>query len=783
VDQPNHDENAGEFDNSVTMVMNVFSILHLGWDFQNHKHSVDITMFPRFVLVVGMLLLTAQLPPELLAAVVTGEVRDANNNRSLAGANVVLEGTNFGHSTDLDGQFELDNLPSGSYTLTVSHLGYRAYSETVSLTDGSSLVNLAIPLYSDAVELDQVVYTATRTMRQLKDVPLTTELVTRREIEETGALNAAEALESEIGIEVREDFSGQGVMLQGVDPERVLILVDGNRVIGRVNGSIDLNQLSTQGVKQIEVVKGALSTLYGSEAIGGVINIITEDPVHPLRITAEMTGGGWVPNDDSDHDSSIPATTYSPSIEVQARHGSVGLQAGARYEETGLIDVNPGTEHTDGSPGADKLSGHGKLTFDANDATRFIVTGRYLTEDLNWIEDAGFTSVSVQFDDEETNSRTDLSAEARMQPDWAELLSFKVYRSDNDHIWEKFTQGASRFRKDVSESGETYTEFSSQLTRYFTARHRFTSGADLYFWDISSHTELGETSTDFQGELTAWDAYLQDEWTVRDDVTLVPGVRIEQHEVYGTHYSPKLSSMWAIRDDLRLRASVGQGYRAPTSKELYFTFNHASAGYIVIGNEDLEPETSTSLNLSLEHIYSDRSTSRISVFHNDLRNLIDFDSLTVTEDFYVGIYQYGNIVSAYTQGVEVEHTNKIADDFTLGLAYSFLKSYNRGTDAELLRRPKHSARMILRWARGPWNALLRGRYTSSMLFQNIYTTDDQSSDEHTNPYTLWNVSVGRNLGENMRLMFHLDNIFDTTHPQYGPYRGRVVSATWRYTYE
>lgn len=732
--------------------------------------------------MVAVMLLAAAPAGAAVGGVVEGSVRAQATGDPLAGAHVTVQGTHIGAATGIDGHYRLKDVPAGEHILTVSYLGYTAASVRITVA-AADVVERDFELSPQAVELDRVVYTATRTMQLLKDVPVSTELVSKREMEENGAITAADALETEIGVQVREDFSGRGVMLQGVDPERVLVLVDGNRVIGRINGSIDLSQLSTQGIRQIEVVKGALSTLYGSEAIGGVVNIITEDPYQPLRVTAEVTGGGYLPSPDPDYHSAVPASVFNPSLEVQSRRGRIGFQGGVRYDRNGLMDTDPATAHTDGVEAADKWSAHGKLTYDFGDVARAIITGRYHTESKHWVEDSGLTSVQVAYDDEEVNRRADLSAELRCTPEWAEMYSLKLYRSENEHEWSKYTQGAYRHRKDVSEARETYTEFSGQLTRRFGAAHRITAGGDIYLWDIHSRNELGDVSDEFTGSLTAWDGYLQDEWYLRPAFTLVPGVRYERHEVYGDHLSPKLSAMWSMTDDIKLRGSVGRGYRAPSSKELYFTFNHASAGYIVLGNENLEPETSMSYSVSLEHTYEDRSTSRVTLFHNDLRNLIDFDSLTVSEDYYLGIYRYENIVSAYTQGVELERSMRFGREWELALAYSYMRTYNRDTGEELLRRPNHSARVNVSWHHGPWNARISGRYTSSMLHQSIYTTDDQVSDVRTNPYTLWDVSVGRDLGGGVHARLSADNLFDTTHPTFGPYRGRVVKMTWRYTYD
>ncbi len=741
------------------------------------------TLIP-LILLLSLAAVSPVLTHPATAASLQGIVIDAGTREPLAGAHVRVIGTQLGDATDADGRFSIEHIPSGAVKVEVSHLGYATITEKLAIP-AQGLSDVELYLIPEAVELDQVVYTATRTMQLLKNVPITTELVTAAEIEKAVAFNVSDALDNEIGVDVREDFAGQGVMLQGMDPERVLILVDGNRVIGRVNGSIDLSQLSTQNVKQIEVVKGAVSTLYGSEAIGGVINVITDDNPKPLTLSAQVAGGGYLPaprNDELDR-LRLAADLASYGLDATMSRGKANFAAGLRYDTNGIMDSDPTTNHTEGIEGADKVYGHARLSYDITKPATLTLGVRTQQEKKHWIEDAGLQSVQVSYDDEEYNRRVDLSGEWTCRPGWAEMYSAKVYRSQNTHDWSKYTQGDVRHRKDYSESDEDYTEVGAQLTRRIGLAHRVTMGADHYWWNIEAHNRMGASlSSDFAAKLTAWDAFLQDEWLLLSNLTLVPGVRYEQHKVYGVHISPKLSAMWSPVESINLRASVGRGYRAPSSKELYYTFNHASAGYIVQGNPDLVPETSTSYTISAEHTYENRSTSRISFFYNDLENLIDFDSLGVTEEYYTGIYQYENIVSAWTRGMELERTFRVAKRWRLGIAYSFLETLNRETELPLLRRPKHSGRFLVNWSPDPWNLRLWGRYTGEMYFQDIFGTDDQISSETTEPYTLWNLTVSRDFSAGLRAAFKVENILDQTHTRYGPYRGRTVSMVLSYKY-
>ncbi|MBD3165130.1 TonB-dependent receptor [bacterium] len=715
-------------------------------------------------------------------AVLTGRVVSKATGRPLAGANVQVLGTHHGTVADLDGRFSLTLDRIGTVRVQASHVGYAPGVETVELYSKSAEIDLLFELGEAEVESEEVVYTATRTWQLLKDVPVQTELVTSEEIERRASFNAAEALESEIGLQVQEDFSGQGITMQGVDPDKVLILVDGNRMIGRVNGSIDLEQITTSGVKQIEVVKGAVSTLYGSEAIGGVINIITRKPVEPFRATIDLNGGGWIPGGhfEGERTAGFAAGNFSPQASVEVARGRFGLRGSVGYTHNGEMDLNPATGHTEGKEAVDRLNADARIHYDLGRTATLRVDSYVMNEEKSWVEDAGLQSLDLSFDDGEINRRFDLSASIECTPKWAEQYSIKVYRSQNDHRWEKKTQSTGRVL-DYSEGDEVYHEASAQLTKPFGA-HKFTIGADAYLWDIETESQLGDVTSSEDASLTAYDAYLQDEWRLPYGfgLTLLPGLRFEQHEVYGSNWSPRLSTMWQPTDQIKVRASAGMGYRAPSSKELYFVFNHASAGYIVEGNENLEPETSRNISLGVEHTYEDKSISRISVFYNDLRNLIDFDSIGATEEFYLGVYRYENITSAWTRGIEVERGFRFLQHYRIQLAYTFMETRNTETGTQLLRRAKHSGRWEFSYDRRPWHLRIWGRYRGPALYTTIWGTDDIRSSEYTTPYQLWNIALTHSFSDRLSTYFKISNLMDATHVRYGPRTGRIVTVGMRY---
>lgn len=736
--------------------------------------------------VVAAALMAAAWCQSVTAAVVQGRVEDAASGKPLEGAAVRLLGTDWGASADRTGRFILSTAPPGNWTVEASHLGFKPAERPVALGESDTLT-LDFRLVPAVLPLEEVVLTATRTRQVLKSVPVATELVRKEDIRAIAAQTAAEALSTRAGLEVREDFSGQGVTLQGVDPDKVLILVDGNRVVGRVNGSLDLDQISAGGIKQIEVVKGAVSTLYGSEALGGVINIITEPATAPLEAVFDFSAGGYLPDPGGSASDRLGwrSTDWSPAVNLGIRRGDAAVRAGGRYQRIGLVDTDPSTSHTDGRDETDRLNADLRADWDFRPHQRLTLTARFMDEDKFWIEDDQRLSYDLSYDDREDNRRTDGAVEWQVSRGEAEQLSLKGYLTGNRHHWRKMTQakwGEPRV-VDYSRNQEDYGELSLNLTRRLHPRHLVTAGADLSRWMVDAESKFGNVDRSaFQADFTTADAYLQDEFTVGAGVTLLPGLRYERHEVYGDNWSPRLSAMWAPRRDVILRASVGWGYRAPSAKELYYVFNHISAGYIVQGNPDLRPEHSENYSVSLEHHYRDQSVGRVTFYRNNLHDLITFQQVSPGDDVYpLGKYRYGNVYAAWTQGVELERSARLARGLEASVAYTYLDTRNAQTGNQLIHRARHSGRWTIVWRRFPWSTTLWGSYLGRRMFADISDTPAQESDIWAEAYQTWNLALTRDLGRGWQGYLKVENLADVTHPRHGPRVGRVAAAGLRLT--
>ena len=271
----------------------------------------------------------------LFAAEINGTIRNSLNGAPVIGANVILVNTNYGAATNYQGKFIIREVPAGAYTLDVQYVGYMLASRPEIQLEYGSVITLNLDVKEDVLETENIVVTGTRTRRLIKDSPVSTEVIHADEIKNMGAENVGEVLEERAGIIVTQDGVRGGLLsaqLQGLNDNHTLILIDGAPVIGRIAGQLDLSRISVQNIERIEIVKGAASALYGSEAVGGVINIITRVPDKQLDYSINANMG----------------TLNSRNIKADAStvQNKTAITASAEHHQADGYDLDPRTQNT-----------------------------------------------------------------------------------------------------------------------------------------------------------------------------------------------------------------------------------------------------------------------------------------------------------------------------------------------------------------------------------------------------------------------------------------------------
>jgi len=701
---------------------------------------------------------------------IQGTVYDSQSKEPLPGVTIQIIDTHSGASSDTKGNFDFDFDGAGQsdLKLAVHLIGYQ--DTTIALEGDAAFKKLSIYLKPSLWKMEQTVVTATRRKYILKDVPITTELITSKEFSETGALTVDEALSSHIGVDISDDLSGKGISLRGVDPSRVLILLDGERVIGRVRGSLDIGQLPLSNVDRIEIVKGTGSTLYGSDAIGGVVNVITKKPKAIGSANFYSSYGSF----------------NSYNLQTGFDSGMIGKGSlfTAKYEHTDGFDLDKSTEHTNGLENTSRFNINNRTTFSLADGLNLDVTTDFMAEKKQWVESEIIqnnvgSDTAYNYDDFEHNYRYDLALKTRWNIDEKADFSFGLSGSYYDHIWKKFTRTNAWI--DTSKTIDDIYSASFQYNRMFTQGHVLTFGGDITTQGLKSEQLASGNERIFYEDL-----YTQYEWRPVKRISILPGVRWEHHETYGDHINPGLNAMWDACDYFNLRASVNRGYRAPSLKELYFEFDHSAAGYKVIGGgEELDPETSMNYSVTAEINYDRKAIHRLTYFRNDLRNLIDLNLIESPDPvYYLGIYDYANIVKAKTEGFEWETEIKALENLDLSFSYTYLSAKNLTdtTDTPLINRPCNTFKFNTGYTIARFDTRINfwGFWNDHKLWTSKKDTPDKVSDEYAPSRWSLNAGLAREIYKGVDLFFKVENLTNDTNARYNywPARNYTLSLTY-----
>ena len=555
---------------------------------------------------------------------------------------------------------------------------------------GLALAAVLAPAGAASADPDEVVITGTRTPESTHRATVRVEVVTREEAERRGATNVAEALQGQLGVQVNASAYGflggpSAIQIQGFDLDRILVLEDGERVIGDVGGAIDLAQIPLTDVSRIEVVAGPMSALYGTSAIGGVINIVTAPP-------------------------QVDGPSGRARLEYRSRHGVVAQGNGAYRRGRGWAIVDASYQRQDGIPvheGQPDLAvpdlascllgvrGGWRLS----DKVGVEARARWIRDVSNGREDMVAPGLGTyRVDLPETTDRfilhgvetIDLGKGSNVRLSLARQWAFDT--QENDRYQSPLDQ--TRRRADVLTSFEgTATLADGPRTWVFGGRAE-AEQLDQTYRDVElvggapsarTTTEV-PTMTLGSGALYAQLAYK----LLGDRLTIMPGARAEMHVRYGGVVAPRLALAYQPTSDLTLRVSGGRGFRAPTAKEFGFSFDHSVYGYKVIGNPDLVPETSWGVSADVAYRPEKGTVLRAGVFGNWIHQLIDTVLVPGATVAGVDTYAYQNIGAARTFGVQVDGRTEPAPWLRAEGGYAYLWTRDDTDQHPLASRPPHT---------------------------------------------------------------------------------------------
>lgn len=640
-------------------------------------------------------------------------------------------------------------------------------------------------------ELNEVLITATRTIRQLSSLPMPAQIISKRDIKNSNSVRLNDILNEQTGLITVSDFGGgEGIQLQGLDSQYTLILVDGVPLVGRSAGTLDISRVSVGNIKQIEVVKGASSSLYGSEALGGVINIITDTPNSGLKGNISYRLGGFNTND--------------LSSTINYKKGKVGINTYLnRYSSDGydlddnddLNTVEPFSNYTFNS----------KITYDFTENTNLLLSGKYYTQNQDY-----FASSSLRGESDINEWNTHLKLSHRYSEKWSSYFEFYTTRYK-----------AKDFLNDDNGSLFSESYYNQLLIRPEVRATYNLNDANNFIGGIGfNHETLDRTDFTEQPEFNSPYIYLQYDGDINEKLNIILGARFDSHNKYKSQFSPKAAIRYEVNDKLAIKSSVGYGFKAPDFRQLYFDFTNATVGYTVLGynavstaipkleeqgeianivvpvsefDNELNPENSISINIGSDFKLTSELKFDLNLFRNNINDLIDI-RVIANKTNGQNVFSYYNVNKVYTQGLEFNTTWKPTNRLKISGGYQLL--FAKDKDAEkafengdvyarenpsspsfqlnkedyfgLFNRSRHMANLKLFYTIPDWNmdTNLRGTYRSKYGLidsnGNIYL---DSYDEYVDGYAIIDFAINKTFNKDYQLGFGVDNLFNFTDTQ------------------
>lgn len=693
--------------------------------------------------------------------------------------------------------------------MTVSNEGFTLKATRMSILLGAAVGSaLATPpaAAQQAVQtLDTVVVTASGFEQDLKSAPASISVISREQLEEKSYSDLADALRDVEGIDVRGATGKTGNMnisIRGMPSEYTLVLIDGRRqnTAGDVapNGFGDTSTgfiPPMSAIERIEVIRGPMSTLYGSDAMGGVVNIITR------KVSKEW--GGSITLDTRLEQNSDAADTHKANFylsgPIVADKLGVALRGSVLRRGDSSLEFGDGTEVSKRGPSpvnARNYTFGTKFTFTPNkdhdiwldlDRSR----QRFNNDDCQLGNTDGYTrncgapspGTVHGYEDVLRFHRDQVAIGHTSRLSFGTLES-SLMRNKTETIG-RTVPPQTRYAGDpggVRTLETTNTVFDTKLVSPVGENHIFTVGGQ--FWRASMRDGLVADKY----EQDAYAVFLEDEWSLTDDLMLTLGARYDHHDAFGSHISPRGYLVWNPSEQWTFKGGVSRGYKTPSLNQLHSGVNSLSGQGTVInvGNPDLQPEVSTSSELGVHYDSLRGWAVGLTAFHNRISDKIvnsyscgtvggpnwipSCDAALAVGATNIPTYPV-NMDRATTRGLEFTSRLDLAEDWSLRLNYTYTDSKLEQTgahDSKLSDTPEHMANATLRWdASDRWSFWLQGEYRGKSRRFDQHPSDLSGDDRlaydalgDLKSYTVFNLGSQYRASKNVTLNATIYNLFD-----------------------
>lgn len=473
-------------------------------------------------------------------------VKDSLTKEPLIGVTAVIKGTANGSSSDINGNIEINNIPDGKQTIVISYIGYETTTLALTFPLADSLQTTNILMRSEAVEIEEVIVTTTRTNSRIEEIPIKVEVIGGEELNEKGSMkpaNIAMLLSEATGVQPQQTSAVNGnvsIRLQGLDGKYTQILKDGFPIYGGFAQGLSVMQIPPLDLKQVELVKGSSSSLYGSDAIAGIINLISKQPKEKKELTFLVNQTSLLGTDASGYFSQrwkkfgfsfLTANSYQKNFDVD-KDGFSDLPKTLTFNlaPTFYFYFNPKTTLRFGLNG----------TFDNRKGG-----------DMNVLEKK--TDTLHKFFEENLSNR--ISSQLKFDKQFTNDKSLTIKNSVS-YFDRTINQTSSQFK------GSQISSYSEIAYSFKISKHQFVTGINLITENFSEDSTKSHLKRDYNYYTAG--IFLQDDWKPTEKFTVQAGLRTDYQNKFGLFVLPRLALMYKFTKNFYVRTGGGLGYKVPS---------------------------------------------------------------------------------------------------------------------------------------------------------------------------------------------------------------------------
>ncbi|OBU02114.1 TonB-dependent receptor domain-containing protein [Morganella psychrotolerans] len=598
-----------------------------------------------------------------------------------------------------------------------------------------AVITAATTAYAENKKEDTIVVTASGFAQEMRDAPASITVITKEQLQNKPISNLNDAVKDVEGVSIIGGSMKPDISIRGLSGDYTLIMVDGRRQNSREsrpNGSGGYESgfiPPVEAIERIEVIRGPMSSLYGSDAMGGVINIITK------AVSEEWHGSmgmGGILQESNEYGNSANTDFYVSGPLIKDKLG-LQVYGGMNYRREDKL--------LEGTPRRDDKNITAKLAFTPVEGQKFLAEMGRSTQEHTSTPGKSIDEFSIRGGLKQKNNKSEVHNDRdhwalTWKGDWDEINSdVSVYqentiRKTNTGKWEKNSE-IWEMAYDARRPEITNTVVDGKVTA-FLPDNILTVGGQYQYAKLKDDSVIKgkktvtETITADQKAL-----FVEDEFSVTDSLTLTGGLRMDDHEFYGKHWNPRAYAVYKLTDEITIKGGVAKAFRAPSLRELSPNFGTSTQGgaAIMYGNRDLKPETSVTEELGIAYDHESGFSASATLFNTEFKNKLTSYQVAGETDPLTGLnmFIYDNVGKANIRGIEMATRIPVAQDWNLSMNYTFTDSERKSDDEKLNGQslkgqplemtPRHAANANLDWQFRPdINFYTRANYTGKQIW-------------------------------------------------------------------